>query len=400
MQHDFVSGTTEDGPTQKDCCAQGRGLSVRSLRLDRFLVETEQVEGEEHRQEGGFARKEALHAEAVGVEFRFEFFDPLLDQCPLVVVAPEQERVLVPVGDEDAERVAGHLQELAPHRRLAFANPLAHDDKTPGLFPTHERRGEFAHGIVLVDLCPLAEPRRLAFDVLGEAGDDHVRQRAGFQKLQEFLGEKAGIGSHAAQLPAARQERKGLLEKLGYAATRGGVAAAQPSMENARGLGQHRQQRVVALASGPMRVVALGRAFLLAAALEDRRIQIETEALGGRSEEGQNPAPERTPKRLDGPLGEPAKEITDRVGARKPGDAKHGVERLVGPQPVGMSESARPDKHRAQEGHQRVGGRDRVGAAQLEGHRVLELGGQTEAAKKLDQADHAAERGDGLGGAA
>jgi hypothetical protein len=161
--------------------------------------------------------------------------------------------------------------------------------------------------------------------MLGATGHDHVAEPPGFQKLHQLLGEKAGIGPHRSQLPARRQERQRLLEELADPTRGTRIAAAQPGVEDARGLGQHRQQRMMAVAPGAVWVVAPGGALLAAAALEDRRIQVQAEALGWRHKVRQKPAPERSPECLDRPLGEAGKEVANRVGAGKPGNAQHRV---------------------------------------------------------------------------
>lgn len=60
------------GTAQKDGRAKGCGLPIVSLGRHSFLVETQQVEGKEHGEERRFAGEEALHAEAVSVQLRFE----------------------------------------------------------------------------------------------------------------------------------------------------------------------------------------------------------------------------------------------------------------------------------------------------------------------------------------
>ena len=94
MEHDLAGSASENSPAQENGRPHGCWLPVVVFGFNGLLVEAQQVEGEEHRQKRRFGCKKALHAEAVGVEFRFEFFDPLLNDGPLVVVAPERERIL------------------------------------------------------------------------------------------------------------------------------------------------------------------------------------------------------------------------------------------------------------------------------------------------------------------
>jgi hypothetical protein len=53
------------------------------------------------------------------------------------------------------------------------------------------------------------------------------------------------------------------------------------------GLGKHGQERMVTQATWTMRVISLGRTFLMTTTLEDGRIQIEAIALLGHQEECQ-----------------------------------------------------------------------------------------------------------------
>ena len=59
----------------------------------------------------------------------------------------------------------------------------------------------------------------------------------------------------------------------------------------------------MAVASGPARVVTLGRPLLLAGPLEHRRIQVQEEPVGRTHDHPQEPDPERPPELLDGALG-------------------------------------------------------------------------------------------------
>jgi len=135
----------------------------------------------------------------------------------------------------------------------------------------------------------------------------------------------------------------------------------------------------------------------MSAALEDRRIQIQTEALGRCAKHRHNPDPERAPERLDLSLGKTGEEVADRIGAGKTADPQHRVQCLVGAQPVSMRKAARPDHHGKQECHQCLCRRNGSGATKLEWHRFLNLLGKADPVEKLDQADQSPERGDGLG---
>lgn len=305
--------------------------------------------------------QKALHAEAISGQFSFEFLNALFNRRPLIVVAPKEQCVLVAIGDKDAEGIAGDIRELAAYGWFGFPNPFAHDDESAGFLPAKELHGEFAHGIAFVDLRPLADRCRPCFDVGGELRDDHV-----------------------GKFP--------VFEKLAHATASAGVTATQLTMKDTRSLGKHSKERVVALATGSTRIVPLCRAFLLAGALENRRIQIEAESFGRRSKHRDHLAPELAPEGRDGSLGESREKIANGVGARKPGYAEHGVKGLIRTKPVCVGESARSGDDRAKKRHEGLRGRDRIWTAQIEGHRLLELPCKADSTKKLDQAYQSTER--------
>ena len=113
VEHWLASSPPEDGSAEKDGHAQRGRLPVWGARLKCLLVKAQEVEGEEHGEKGGFGRVEVLHAKPIDVEFGFELFNALFDDGALVIIAPEREGVLAPIGHKDAKGVAGHIDELA-----------------------------------------------------------------------------------------------------------------------------------------------------------------------------------------------------------------------------------------------------------------------------------------------
>ena len=67
----------------------GRGL---------VLVETQQIEREEHGQERRFRGEERAQAEPVGRQIFLQFFDPLFDRGPPVVIPSQFQRPFAAVG--------------------------------------------------------------------------------------------------------------------------------------------------------------------------------------------------------------------------------------------------------------------------------------------------------------
>ena len=78
------------------------------------------------------------------------------------------------------------------------------------------------------------------------------------------------------------------------------------------------------------RVVTLRRALLRALAIEHRAVQIQREALRGRRHQPQQPAPERTEKRLDPALRKAPEKAQHRIFAGEPADARHRLQRVAG----------------------------------------------------------------------
>lgn len=132
-------------------------------------------------------------------------------------------------------------------------------------------------------------------------------------------------------------------------------------MQDQRRLREHRQQRVMAVASRTPRVVALGCALLRALAIEHRAVQIQREALRGRRHQRQQPAPERTEKRLDPALRKASEKPQHRILAGKPADAQHRVQRLVETQPAAVRKARSTDDGRKQKRPESLRRRDRVG---------------------------------------
>ena len=62
----------------------------------------------------------------------------------------------------------------------------------------------------------------------------------------------------------------------------------------------------------------------------NRRIQIQTEAIGRRAKHREYPDPERTPERLDPSLAEAGREVANRVNAGETAYPQHRVQRLIG----------------------------------------------------------------------
>ena len=223
-------------------------------------------------------------------------------------------------------------------------------------------------------------------------------QAAPLQKGQQRLIEEAAVSPHRAQPHPLGQERQRLLKKRHRAARRAGVPTAQPAAEDEGRLRQHRQQRMMAVAPLALGIATLERALLFALATEHRRIQIEREAGLGAGHQPQEPAPERTPERLEVGLGKAEEEVADRVITGEARQPQHGVEHAVSAQPAAVGEALRAGHRGHEEGGETVSQRDGVvGSGFGERHPPLHLGSETDLAQEGDETGQAAEGGDGLG---
>ena len=120
-------------PARNTAVRQRPRLSIRLARRRLTLVKAQEIEGEEHCQRRRFGPKEWLQAEPVSRQIVLQLLNPLLDRSPPVVVAPQCQGPLAPVGHPHPERVTGHVQQPPPHRVLAFPHPFPQHHKPPAL---------------------------------------------------------------------------------------------------------------------------------------------------------------------------------------------------------------------------------------------------------------------------
>jgi hypothetical protein len=107
----------------------GRLKPATLLRGAGVLVRAQQVVGEAHAQERTLGDIKVLHAEALGLKVIFEFLYSLLAAGALVVVTPEPGTVALPIGDENPENVATHIDEPTSDRAFVFTDALTDGEK-------------------------------------------------------------------------------------------------------------------------------------------------------------------------------------------------------------------------------------------------------------------------------
>src|SRR5579859_3874162 len=150
-------GDAQNGAAQKDRHPQSCRLPIGRRGRNLMLIEAQQVEGEQNGQKGRFGRKEGAQAEAVNAQIVLEFFNALLDGSPSIVIVPQLQRAVRPVGHPHPEGVARHLQEPTPKGGLVFPNPLPDHHKAPGLGPSQQLEVQLGNGQIRIDDCTVID---------------------------------------------------------------------------------------------------------------------------------------------------------------------------------------------------------------------------------------------------
>ena len=187
-----------------------------------------------------------------------------------VIVAPDLLWSRTATGDEDAEGVARHFDQLAAHAVAALAHPLANDHEAPLGTPALQLQAELTYSVVVVQDRPLLHSLSGVFHPPCEPGHYNVGQQALLQEAQQLVVKEARIGSQQADFLAQSPECESFFEKLLHAAAGPAVAATKPAVEEEVSLTQHRQQRMVAGTTMFARVVSFERTLLLAVTFQDR----------------------------------------------------------------------------------------------------------------------------------
>jgi len=246
----------------------------------------------------------------------------------------------------------------APSRVLQFSDPVFHVGAPvavavfPLALPTHHESPRDARAMqvqmklpgreVFAQRGPLLDPLGRPFDPLGEAGDYDVGQMALFQKAQQLVVKEAGIGPQQADLPALSPQRESFFEKLLRATGDFAVPAAESAVEDTVRFAEHGHQRMMAGAATFAPVVSFQRPFLLAAAFEHGRIQIQRVAVCTQRQARYLPFRERFVETLHLADGELSKQVAHGVVARKPLHPQQRTQSPIPLQPRQMREAPGP----------------------------------------------------------
>src|SRR5580693_2136267 len=184
MQDQATAGSAEQSAAQEYLGAQRGGLTIAGEAAGTLKF-SQQIEQQQNAAEGGFGGEELLQAKIIGPQIVFQFGDAIFHVRPVVVVAPDFFRRQSEIGDEDAEGVAGNIQQFSSQRGSLGAQLFADDHEAARAEPAPQLQRKFAHRVVLVQSAPLGDAGRLALQPSRQPCHDDVGQPALLQKLQQ-----------------------------------------------------------------------------------------------------------------------------------------------------------------------------------------------------------------------
>jgi hypothetical protein len=114
--------------------AQGSGLLIAG-QSGRALELGQQFEEQQNASECRFSGQELLQTETIGCQIILYFFNAVFNVGPLVAFPPELQLRGSATGDEDAECIAGHVDQLSTDALRFSRTVFANDNKTSGCFP-------------------------------------------------------------------------------------------------------------------------------------------------------------------------------------------------------------------------------------------------------------------------
>src|SRR3984885_14387802 len=190
VKHQATAGSAENGTTGEDL-SPDRGRLAIDRKSSRALELGQQVEQQQHGAEGGFGSKELFQAETVGAQIMLQLGDAVFHVSAPVVASPDLLRSVGATGDEDAEGVARHVDQLAAHAVAALPDALAQDHESSLDIPTVQPESKFSRSVVVIQDGPLLHSLGGALDPRSQPSHYNVGQQALFQKAQQLVVEEA-----------------------------------------------------------------------------------------------------------------------------------------------------------------------------------------------------------------
>src|SRR6202158_6579595 len=118
MQDQAAAGLAQQSTAEENLGAQRGGLAIAG-KAAGALKFPEQIEQQQNAAEGGFGGEELPQAKIIGGQIVFQFGDAIFHVRSAVIVAPDFFRRQSEVGDEDAEGIAGNIEQFSSQRGLA-----------------------------------------------------------------------------------------------------------------------------------------------------------------------------------------------------------------------------------------------------------------------------------------
>src|ERR1700758_4496837 len=184
MEDETAACAAENGAAGENLGANGGGLAIARQPGCTFKLR-EQVEEQQDGAKRRFGGDELFQAEAIGSQVVLQFRDAIFHVGTPVVVAPDIFGSMGQASNEDAEGVAGYVDQFAAWTIAAFAHPLADDHEAPLGAPGMQAQPELARCKMLVQIPPLLHTLGGAFDPFRQAGHYNVGDLPLFQKTQQ-----------------------------------------------------------------------------------------------------------------------------------------------------------------------------------------------------------------------
>src|SRR3989442_1379673 len=153
MQNQAVASPAEQS-TAKEYLGAQRGRLAIGGETTGALEFSEQVEQQQDAPEGRFGGKEFLQAKSIGGQIVFQFGNAVFHVGPAVVVAPDFFRGNREVADEDAEGVAGNVEQFSSQRGALGAQLFPNHHEAAGAGPARQLEKKIAHTRVALPNTP------------------------------------------------------------------------------------------------------------------------------------------------------------------------------------------------------------------------------------------------------
>jgi hypothetical protein len=269
-----IVGSTQLGRHQQDLVSEGLQRGILKFRGQAQPLEpVDEVVGEQKQMEVGLVGKEVASGNAAEGIVAFELFDEQLDPRPVVVEAPEVQRLQRQIGDQDLLVILAEFEERQLVGGFLGLKSPDHDEAIR-MGPPQGLIAEFG------DLDASAgthvpEVRQLAFDRGRQTSDDHEPDPLRFESLDQRMVVKPFVRADNHQPDAGGHLREARRKQV--ARPTGGMGIARPQLPVPEVLGSafEAQQRVIRRPPPLDWVVADPGLLLLTIDDEHGRVDIE-----------------------------------------------------------------------------------------------------------------------------